>query len=314
MPELLPVRFGPQVEQSSQGIPKDGFSAAYGPFRRFTGGSKEWDSVFKSYPSAAAHLSVFGEDIALTEAIDFLRILYIKKLDKENIDYESVDGRALWGITKFINQSNLLPPNVKIQSVNSETINLIDGNGIIIPITQMSDGFRSILSLVLELLRQLIQTYGSNKVFREILSDDVTIQEAGIVLIDEVDAHLHPTWQTRIGEWFTQYFPNIQFIVTTHSPLVCRAAENGTIWQLPAPGSDKASYKIEEREKKRLVFGNILDAYGTQAFGDNVTRSESSNEKLNELAELNIKSIMGSISPEDEGKLNELRSIFPTEG
>jgi len=46
------------------------FSVAYGPYRRFAGGSQEWARVYSSYPKLAAHLSAFGEDVALTEAIE----------------------------------------------------------------------------------------------------------------------------------------------------------------------------------------------------------------------------------------------------
>ena len=46
------------------------FSVAYGPFRRFTGGDPRWNKVYFSAEKAGAHLSVFGEDIALTEALD----------------------------------------------------------------------------------------------------------------------------------------------------------------------------------------------------------------------------------------------------
>ena len=47
----------------------------------------------------------------------------------------------------------------------------------------------------------------------------------GVILIDEIDAHLHPAWQKRIGFWLKAHFPNIQFIVTTHSPFICQAAD-----------------------------------------------------------------------------------------
>jgi predicted ATP-binding protein involved in virulence len=54
-----------------------------------------------------------------------------------------------------------------------------------------------------------------------------------------IDAHLHPTWQKNVGKWFQDRFPNIQFIVTTHSPLICQAATHGSVWHLPHPGSDE---------------------------------------------------------------------------
>lgn len=285
------------------------FSAAYGPFRRFTGGNSEKEkSIYTSNPRLGAHLSVFGEDVALSEALSYIRELYVKQLDKKT------NENTVEKLKQFINTAELLPHNTFIDKIDSEGVYFRDGNGSRISALQMSDGYRSILSLTFELIRQLIRAYGTELVFTHSIKDNPIIDLPGVVLIDEVDAHLHPTWQTDIGQWFTKYFPNLQFIVTTHSPLVCRAAEKGSIWQLPAPGSDEVAHEITGDEKKRLVYGNVLDAYGTNAFGDNVARSESANDKLNELAELNIKSIMGQISPDEEKHLNELRSIFPTEG
>ena len=46
------------------------------------------------------------------------------------------------------------------------------------------------------------------------------LEQEGIVLIDEIDIHLHPTWQRQILSQLRRTFPKIQFIVTTHSPLV----------------------------------------------------------------------------------------------
>ena len=58
-------------------------SVACGPFRRFTGGSPEKDRLYLSNPKLGAHLSVFGEDIALSEALAYLQDLYVKQLDKK---------------------------------------------------------------------------------------------------------------------------------------------------------------------------------------------------------------------------------------
>lgn len=305
------IRFSPTTHYSAE-LPENVFSAAYGPFRRFTGGNKDWDKVGKAYPRAAAHMSAFGEDIALTEALDYIRELYISELDK-TIDPGKVDRIALSGIIKFINHSKMLPNGARILGVNSESISIIVADNTIIPITQLSDGFRSILSLVLDMLHRLILVFGSDKVFKEILEGDKKIYLPGIVIIDEVDAHLHPDWQDAIGEWFTTYFPNIQFIVTTHSPLVCRAAEKGSIWRLATPGSGEQSSEITGTARDRLIYGSISDAYGTETFGNKAPISEAGNELLNELAELNIKSIMGQITPEEETRMVDIQRILPTE-
>ena len=54
-------------------------------------------------------------------------------------------------------------------------------------------------------------------------SDD-PLKEEGVVLIDELDIHLHPIWQRDIASWLQEQFPNVQFIVATHSPLIAAGA------------------------------------------------------------------------------------------
>lgn len=282
------------------------FSVAYGPFRRFTGGNTEREKLFYSNPKLAAHLSAFGEDIALTECVDWLVQLNYKRL--ENLP----EGNMLEAISKFINNGKLLPHGAELKKVSSEGVFFRDGNDNEIPVTELSDGYRSILSLLFELIRQLVFCYGQNDVFKQINKSNLVIDLPGVVLIDEIDAHLHPTWQVRIGQWFTKYFPKIQFIVTTHSPLICHAAEKGTVWRLAAPGSHNHTGKITGIDLKRLVYGNVLEAYGTNAFGVGVTRSETSRELKEQLARLNTKSIMGKISEEEEKELEQLKSTLPT--
>ena len=282
------------------------FSAGYGPFRRFTGGSPEKEKVFENnrLTRLASHLSLFGEDVALTEATKWLMTLKYQYLEK----LTSVD--LLNDIKSFVNSEDFLPHQAKLTEVGSNGVTFTDGNGIPISVTQMSDGYRSILSLTFELLRQLIRVYGSEEVFKNVRKKIFTIDLPGVVLIDEVDAHLHPTWQTRIGQWFIKYFPNIQFIVTTHSPLVCRACERGSIWRLAAPGTENKSGQITGIDKDRLIYGNVLDAYGTEIFGEAISISKEGNDKRTRLGELNIKSLLGE--KVDENELTALKKIFPT--
>lgn len=284
------------------------FSCAYGPFRRFTGGASEWEKVFYSNPRAAAHLSVFGEDVALTESIAWLQKLKYRSLEEDkDATYQ------LANFTNFINQSSLLPHGSFINQISSAGVFINDGDDNKIPLNEMSDGFRSILSLTFELLRQLVKSYGARQVFKKVDKDEFYVDLPGVVLIDEVDVHLHPSWQTRIGEWFIEKFPNIQFIVTTHSPLICRAAEKGSVWRLAAPGSDQKSERVKGTALNRLIFGNVLDAYGTELFGENTTSSDNATEYLEELARLNMKSLRGKITDRERKRMFKLREMMPTE-
>lgn len=292
------------------GSEKGWFSASYGPWRRFSGGAEKYRRLFYSHPKLAPHLSIFGEDIALTEATEWLKELYISTLDKK-IPRSAVnsDVDVLAEITKFINESNLLPHGSRLHEINSREVLFCDGNGYIFTADALSDGYRAILSLTFELFRQLTRNYGEQKVFQYIRLGHMTVLLPGVVIIDEVDVHLHPTWQMRVGEWFTSVFPQIQFIVTTHSPLICHAASS--VWKLPTPGTDETGGQIKGERLNRLQYGTVLEAYSTGIFGEDVGRSETAKEKLKRLAILNQKSVKGEITQEERKEYQELISLFP---
>lgn len=186
----------------------------------------------------------------------------------------------------------------------------MDGSGCSVSVLELSDGYRSILSMTFELIRQMVAIYGPDRVFAP--GDPTRIIPPGVVLIDEVDAHLHPTWQREIGKWFTKHFPNIQFIVSTHSPLVCQAAEHGTIFRLPRPGTDETGEMVTGRDLERLVYGNVLDAYGTDLFGESVEQSDTGRERLERLAQLNVKELRKGLTDEERREQEALRGTQPS--
>ena len=283
------------------------FSASFGPFRRFSGGDREMDRLFVSYPWLAPHLSAFGENVALRESL-----LWLQDLEVKNLEKDAEAGAIQKAVVSFVNKSRLLPHGARIAGVTSERVEIVDGNGARIAIDEMSDGYRSMLSMTFELMRIMFWAFGTETVLKGLDSAKGTIALPGVVAIDEIDAHLHPGWQRRIGDWFIEHFPKMQFIVTTHSPIICRAARRGSVWQLPAPGSGDEARRIVGPELDRLIDGNILDAYGTELFGEEVTRSEQSKAKLARLARLNRKRLTSRLSPSEQSELEHLRTALPS--
>ena len=196
--------------------------------------------------------------------------------------------------------------------MTSERVEILDGRGARVEIEDMSDGYRSILSLTLELIRLMFSIFSTDTALNAINPVAGTIALPGVVAIDEVDAHLHPAWQQRIGDWFVERFPETQFFVTTHSPIICRAARRGSVWLLPVPGSGERLRRIVGHDLDRLIDGDILDAYGTDLFGEDVTRSEQSKEKLERLARLNRKRLTIPLSPNEQRDLEWLRATMPS--
>ncbi len=186
-------------------------SCGYGAFRRTSGVANEMlqvdDSLQKRF------LTLYEEGAALFECESWLKELDRKAL-RSNPD--SSERRTLKEAKEII--CSLL---LGVDEIAIEDEVIFKWQGQDANLKQMSDGYRTIFALAVDLLRWL-----------EYLRPDpqIPINEVkGVVLIDEIDAHLHPKWQREIGFMLTKTFPNIQFILTTHSPFVAMAAGVGAL-------------------------------------------------------------------------------------
>lgn len=92
-----------------------------------------------------------------------------------------------------------------------------------VPLQSLSDGFRSVFVLIAELVLRL-----------SLATDDpyAALDQSAVCLIDELDAHLHPRWQSQILRGLQRLFPRVQFVVTTHSPFVVAALEPHAVFRL----------------------------------------------------------------------------------
>ncbi len=121
-------------------------------------------------------------------------------------------GKSIQNVVYAIEQ--FLPEftNLRIDRKENGTAHmLVDKNDQEFDIGQLSGGERNLIALIGDIARRLTL---ANPASAE------PLKEAGIVLIDEIDLHLHPKWQRIVSERITQVFPNCQFILTTHSPQV----------------------------------------------------------------------------------------------
>ena len=93
--------------------------------------------------------------------------------------------------------------------------------------TQLGYGYQSMLSWVIDLCKRMFDKYTDS---------DNPLLENAVVLIDEIDLHLHPKWQRDIISIISNVFKNVQFIVTTHSPLVIQSMEEVNLYVLRRQG------------------------------------------------------------------------------
>ena len=115
---------------------------------------------------------------------------------------------------------------------------LVDKDGEALELSQLSDGERSFLAMTCDLGRRLALANPQL---------DDPLLGAGVVLIDELELHLHPKWQREVREKLSRTFPNIQFIATTHSPFVIQALQPGELINLdPDEFGEYADKSIED--------------------------------------------------------------------
>lgn len=143
-------------------------------------------------------------------------------------------------------------PELTIESL-TETLAIkqqTDDGVIPVAVHQLSDGVRAAFGLVADIAfrcAKLNPHFGASAALRT----------HGIVLIDEVDLHLHPSWQQKILNTLQLAFPNIQFIVTTHSPQVLSAIPKECVRSLDAGGSvmpEAETQGVESQDIPARVF------------------------------------------------------------
>jgi predicted ATPase len=136
----------------------------------------------------------------------------------------------------------------------------------------------------------------------------VIISHSGIILIDEAENHLHPQLQQRIGFWLKTHFPNVQFIVTTHSPFICQAAD-----ALFRVGNGQIE-PVTGETFRRVVNGSNEEAVLTELFGLSSAWSDVSEQKRVTLANLETSALdKGVLTPKMAAQMRELAAELPGE-
>ena len=157
------------------------------------------------------------------------------------------------------------------------------------PFHELSAGYRNMLSLVADIAYRMARLNPQ-------LLDEVTKKTEGIVLIDEIDLHLHPIWQKKILKTLRSIFPCIQFIVTTHAPSVISSARREELLILNDEHCEPFNYEVYGKDVNSV----LSEIMGTSERPDDVAQMFNMFHTLldNEQYE------------EAKAKLDELRGIL----
>lgn len=277
------------------------FTLGYGPFRRLYGSSPEAQRLMVIPGRIPKFATLFKEDATLGECEQWVKQLNYKKLESKESESETLDNLLLLIGDDFLREG------VSISGVDSDGMWINDAVGRRMPLSDMSEGYRSALAMLIDIFRHMVETYGPVDIIRKRSEDgSYYVNRPGVVIIDEVDSHLHPAWQREIGFWLKRHFPLVQFIVTTHSPLVCQAADYGRIYHVPQPGRGEPFALIRE-DYDRVIAGKPDEILLTPAFGMRNTRSPRAVEARKRRARLKSKEMSGQhLVPEERQELEQL--------
>jgi predicted ATP-binding protein involved in virulence len=207
-----------------------------------------------------------------------------------DLDYRTGE-RGLAVVAKTMND---LLPNLTFSRVDKEKrrlmFNTVDGE---LPLSQLSDGYQSMAGWCGDLLYRITETY-----------KDYTdpLKARGVLLVDELDLHLHPVWQRSLKEFLTRQMPNFQVIATTHSILTAHQAGQDELYFLNRSAADQSSvlHRYDGAPNKLYAHQLLM----SPAFGLNSINSKEVDDMRVEYDQL---SSQDALSPQDEEKLESLK-------
>jgi len=242
---------------------------------------------------------MFREDASLSEADTWLKELKYRSLDRNE------SSPILDAVTDLLND-DFMQNGMCIERIDSEGLHLRDSGGVVLPLIDMSDGYRAAIALLVDIVRHMAGVYGADGLTRRNERGRVIVSKPGVVLVDEIDSHLHPEWQRQIGFWLRERFPKVQFLMTTHSPLICQAADLRGIFHLPPPGSDEQPYQLSEEDYSEVVCSRPDTILLSPAFGLRHTHSPRTVAKRDRYSQLQAKRNAGFTSEEEDAELERL--------
>jgi predicted ATP-binding protein involved in virulence len=139
-----------------------------------------------------------------------------------------------------------------------------------LPVDFLSDGIRNMIGLVSDIAHR---AYRLNSHFKDMAAE----KSPGIVLIDEVDIHLHPQWQQLVLNTLMESFHKIQFIVTTHSPQVLTTIRKENIHILNIDSDGKCTTEMPEKsplaQESGFVLADIMNVHPRPDIPDIISKT-----------------------------------------
>lgn len=259
------------------------FVSGYGPGIRVQGSAD-----FQHYLAADAVYPLFKHDEPLQNPELVIRRLIEEESDRnENSKTKTENTKEVLNYVKSL-LKDLLGLENKDQVLLTKTGIKVKGRWGISELGELGDGYRSTVTWVLDLLSWWFLNIDNNVKWK---IDDII----GIVLVDEIEQHLHPRWQLEIMQRLQDAFSKIQFIATSHSPLVVSGCKDCIIRKVSSSSdeiSDAYGWRAED------VYRELLDLPSSI--------NPEIKKKMDRFRKLDLESLSKKIS---NPKKKEMRSL-----
>ena len=165
-----------------------------------------------------------------------------------------------------------------------------------VPIRQLGLGYKTLIAWMVDFASRLFERYPESP---------NPLAEPAVCLVDEIDLHLHPKWQRTIMQYLTVRFPNTQFIVTAHSPLIVQAATDANIAILRREGD----HVVIDQSFKAIHGWRIDQVLTSDLFGLETARPPALDKALRDRKKILTKS---RLTAADKKKLTVLEAQIGT--
>ena len=231
-----------------------------------------------------AYQRCLDQKISSQSSFEYIRLL-------GNLASEENDGKPLPAYEVIMNavryslQEELLPGQQVLYSSRYGGIAVKNADGTIIDFAALSDGYRNVIKIVTDIATKMC-------ILNPYLQGDTLKKTPGVVVIDELDLSLHPTWQRRIVRILKELFPKVQFICATHSPFIVQSLENGELIVLDGELDEEYS-------------GQSIEDISEDIMQVPVVQYSEKKLKMYEVAEKYFHALKKCTSEEELGKLKE---------
>jgi WD40 repeat protein/predicted ATP-binding protein involved in virulence len=201
---------------------------------------------------------------------------------------------------RFFEVIEKLTPGLKIKyhkvDAGSKKV-LIETDDGIVPIESVSQGTTSLLGWIGVVLQRYFDIYGH---LENTDKTDNTFKNYALVLIDEIDAHMHPLWQQLIIPTLRDVFPKLQFIATTHSPLIVAGMPPNQLFRFIR---DEKGAVVQVKVSQKMSDGRADQILTNDLFGLESSINLDMQKKIEEFTDLSVRT---DLEKKDEKKLAEL--------